>query len=145
MVVAALILLLAILGFGILFLRIHSLPERIAHRGQKWQFEIVAVLCLVSLFTHMHIFWIVGLLLALIDLPDFGKPLNRIAASSERIAGIDSGKDAPNMPFESFARTRDGAQTSDTSPEEGAAITQRGPTGAAAKLEAARLKERSHA
>ena len=36
-----------------------------AHRGHKLQFEIVAVLCLISLFTHMHIFWIAGLLLAL--------------------------------------------------------------------------------
>src|SRR5262245_18694998 len=92
MVLMALILILAVLGFGILFLRIHSLPERIAHRGHKLQFEIVAVLCLISLFTHMHIFWIVGLLLALVDLPDFGTPLNRIAGSAEKMAGIKAGE-----------------------------------------------------
>jgi hypothetical protein len=37
------------------------------------------------MFTHMHIFWIAGLLLAMIDLPDFGTPLNRIAASAEKV------------------------------------------------------------
>ena len=42
MVVMAAILVLAVLGFGILFLRLHTLPERIAHKGHKLQFEIVA-------------------------------------------------------------------------------------------------------
>jgi hypothetical protein len=70
MVAMSIILALAILGFGILFLRLHTMPERIAHRSHKLQFEIVAVLGLIALFTHMHIFWIAGLLLAMIDLPD---------------------------------------------------------------------------
>jgi hypothetical protein len=73
--------------FGILFFRLHTLPERIAHTSHKIQFEIVAVLGLIALFTHMHIFWIAGLLLALIDLPDFGTSLGRIAGSVEKIAG----------------------------------------------------------
>jgi hypothetical protein len=89
MVVMAVVLALAVLMFGILFLRLHSLPERMAHRTHKLQFEIVAVLCLIALFTHMHIFWIAALLLALIDLPDFGTPLSRIATSAEKIAGIE--------------------------------------------------------
>jgi hypothetical protein len=41
----------------------------------------------------MHIFWIVGLLLAMIDLPDFGTPLSRIATSAEKIAGIEPSED----------------------------------------------------
>ncbi len=88
MVVMAVILILAVLGFGILFLRLHTLPERIAHRGHKLQFEIVAVLGLLALFTHMHIFWVAGLLLALIDLPDIGGWLNRIGTAVEKIAGV---------------------------------------------------------
>ena len=94
MVVMAVILALSVLMFGILFLRLHSLPERMAHRTHKLQFEIVAVLCLIALFTHMHIFWIAALLLAMIDLPDFGTPLSRIATSAEKIAGIEPSKDA---------------------------------------------------
>ena len=31
-----------------------------------------SLLGLISLFTGMHIFWFAGLLLAMIDLPDFG-------------------------------------------------------------------------
>jgi hypothetical protein len=94
MVVMSAFLVLAILMFGIFFFRLHTLPDRIAHKTHKVQFEIVAVLGLISLFTHMHIFWIAGLLLALIDLPDFGTPLGRIAGSVEKIAGIEPGEDA---------------------------------------------------
>jgi hypothetical protein len=80
--------------FGILFFRLHTLPERIAHKSHKMQFEIVAVLGLIALFTHQHIFWVAGLLIALIDLPDFGGPLGRIAGSVEKIAGIEPGAGA---------------------------------------------------
>jgi hypothetical protein len=59
------------------------------------QFEIVAVLGLISLFTHMHIFWVAGLLLAMIDLPDFGTPMRSIADSVGRIA--DGTPDAPAL------------------------------------------------
>jgi hypothetical protein len=100
MIVTGVILMFAVMMFGILFLRLHSLPERMAHRSHKLQFEIVAVLCLIALFTHMHIFWIAGLLLALIDLPDFGTPLNRIAGSAEKIAGIGPGEGAAEVPRE---------------------------------------------
>jgi hypothetical protein len=64
-----------------------------AHKSQKLQFEIVAVLGLLALFTHIHLFWVVGLLLAMIDLPDFGTPLRSIAGSVEKIAGDPSGDD----------------------------------------------------
>ena len=92
MVIMGVILAISVLAFGILFLRLHSLPERMAHRTHKLQFEIVAVLCLIALFTHMHIFWVAALLLAMIDLPDFGTSLNRIAGSAEKIAGIGPGE-----------------------------------------------------
>ena len=89
MIVMGIFLILAVLGVGNIYLRLHSLPERMAHKGQKLQFEIVAVLGLISLFTHIHIFWIAGLLLALIDLPDFSTPLASIAGSVEKIADND--------------------------------------------------------
>ena len=90
LVVTGILLLLGILAFGILFFRLHTLPERLAHKSQKIQFEIVAVLGLIALFTHMHIFWIAGLFLALIDIPDFGTALGRMARSLEKMAGIKS-------------------------------------------------------
>ncbi len=86
MVVMGIFLIVILLVVGNLYWRLHSLPERLAHKSQKLQFEVVGVLGLLSLFTHIHLFWIAGLLLALIDLPDFGTPLQSIAGSVERIA-----------------------------------------------------------
>src|ERR1700748_3132547 len=97
MIVMGIFLVFAVLGIGVLYLRLHSLPEQMAHKSQKLQFEVFAVLGLISLFTHMHIFWIAGLLLALIELPDFGTPLGRIARSTEKIAGIDPEPAAPSL------------------------------------------------
>src|SRR5215217_183844 len=98
--VMAVFLVVAVLAVGILFLRLHTLPERMAHRTHKLQFEVVAVLGLLALFTHMHIFWVAGLLLALVDVPDFGTPLRRIAGSLERIAGTRAGEGADDGPDE---------------------------------------------
>jgi hypothetical protein len=99
-VATAVFLLLAVVAFGLLFLRLHSLPERMAHSGHKLQFEIVAVLCLIALFTHIHGFWIAALLLALIELPDFGTWMGRIARGVERIAGIKSADTPTDTPAE---------------------------------------------
>ena len=111
MVVMAVILLLAVLMFGVLFFHLHSLPERMAHKTQKVQLEIVAVLGLISLFTHMHIFWIAGLLLALIDIPDFGNPLGRIAGSVERMAGVKPGEGAAELAQAAIAESKHGYET----------------------------------
>ena len=51
------VVLVAVLMTGILYFRLHALPEHIAHRTTKVQYEIVAVLGLLSLFTHNHIYW----------------------------------------------------------------------------------------
>jgi hypothetical protein len=88
LVVMAIFLLVVVLAVGLLFLRLHTLPERIAHKGHKLQFEIVAVLGLLALFTHVHLFWVIGLLLALIDLPDFGGTFGRMAGALERMADM---------------------------------------------------------
>jgi hypothetical protein len=116
MVVMIVILVLSVLGFGLLFLRLHTLPERIAHRGHKLQFEIVAVLGLLALFTHMHIFWVAGLLLALVDLPDFGTPLNRIAGSTEKLAGLKPGEGFMDIPLDEMAAPKPVAEASGDAP-----------------------------
>ncbi len=101
MVVVGLILLAAILFVGNIYLKIHSLPERMAHKSQKLQFEIVAVLCLLALFTHNHLFWVIALLLAMVDLPDFGTPLRAMAGALQKMAGIKPDADAAEPPPES--------------------------------------------
>ena len=89
-VAMAIFVVLAVIGIGVFYFKLHALPEQMAHRGQKVQFEIVAVLALLALFTHNHAFWIAGLLLALVPLPDFTTPLFSIAGSLERIAANSS-------------------------------------------------------
>jgi len=84
MVVASIIL------TGVIFLTIHSLPERMAHKSKKLQFDIVAVLGLLGLLSHEHVFWVAALLLAFIDIPDFLTPFRRIATSVEAIAGQET-------------------------------------------------------
>jgi hypothetical protein len=84
------IVFLALIVFliGILYLRLHALPEHMAHSTQKIQYEVVAVLALISLFTHNHLYWILGLLLALVQIPDFSTPLSRMADSLSKMAGM---------------------------------------------------------
>jgi len=94
--ITTIVLIAVVFGLGSVFFRLHSLPERLGHK--KLQFEIVAVLGLLSLFTHVHAFWVAGLLLALIDLPDFQTPLRRIAASLEKLSGSEAPADAEPAP-----------------------------------------------
>lgn len=83
----AVVTIAAVILLGVTFFWLHSLPERMGHK--KLQFEIVAVLGLLALFTHMHIFWVIGLLLALVDLPDVMSPIRRIADAAEKRAGME--------------------------------------------------------
>lgn len=88
-VIMAVVLIGSVLGIGVFFFWLHSLPERMVHN--KIQFDIVAVLALLSLFTHQHVFWVAALLIALIDfpsfsIPDFSGSLGRMANSLEAIA-----------------------------------------------------------
>jgi hypothetical protein len=85
------VLIASVLGIGVFFFWLHSLPERMVHH--RVQFDIVAVLALLSLFTHIHAFWVAALLLALIRFPDFStmdfiSPLRRIAGALERVTDL---------------------------------------------------------
>ena len=107
-------LLIAVLVLGNFFLWLHSLPERMAHKSKKLQFELVAVLCLLALFTHIHAFWVAALLLAFIDLPEFGKPLGRMADSLEKIAGEPSPEPTADAAHAGAAHDSHGAPARET-------------------------------
>lgn len=113
MVAVGIILVAAILFVGNIYLQIHSLPERMAHKSQKLQFEIVAVLCLLALFTHNHLFWVIGLFLAMVDLPDFSTPLRSIAGSVQKMAGIPPAADPSEPPVQASTHAAP-ADVSDT-------------------------------
>jgi hypothetical protein len=90
-----------VLVVGNLYFRLHALPEQLAHRGKKVQMEIVAVLALIALFTHDHIWWIAALLLAFIELPDFTTPISSMARSLDKLARDASVR--PRLPEEAPA------------------------------------------
>ena len=131
MVVVGIVLIGSVLAVGNFYLHLHTLPERMAHKSQKLQFEIVAVLGLLALFTHNHLFWVIGLFLAMIDLPDFSTPLRSIAGSVEKIAGVPPGEEA--------AETASAEMTS-----EGTAHAVAAETRDKAKAGAAKREVRSH-
>jgi hypothetical protein len=84
---AAVFLVVLVLVLGSTYFWLHSIPERIAHGAGKIQFQLVAVLSLLALFTHNNAFWIGALLLALIPIPDFWTPLAEMAESLAKMAG----------------------------------------------------------
>jgi hypothetical protein len=96
MTVMAVFLILAIISVGLIYLRLHALPEHMAHRTNKVQLQFVAVLALLALFTHNHVFWIAALLLALVELPDFSTPMTSIALSLEKLSGRDKSAEPPS-------------------------------------------------
>lgn len=101
MVLMAFVLVAAVLTVGVFFFWLHSLPERLVHTSTKVHFDIVAVLGLLSLFTHIHLFWVAALLIALVKIPDFSMPdfsslFGRIAAPLEKIADAADRKDSPS-------------------------------------------------
>jgi hypothetical protein len=87
-VVVVIFLLVMILVIGNFYLRLHALPEQMAHRANRIQMEIVAVLALIALFTHNHLFWIAALLLAFIEFPDISTPVASVARSLETLGPI---------------------------------------------------------
>lgn len=75
-----------ILGIGVFYLKIHAIPEQLAHKHGNTQSQLIMVLALLALFTHNNIFWVVALILALLKLPDFLTPINNISQSLAQIA-----------------------------------------------------------
>jgi len=83
MINVAIFLVGGILLAGVLYLTLHSLPERIAHKRNAMQLQLIAVLAVLALFTHNNLFWLLALLLAIVELPDIMGPLRSIARSLE--------------------------------------------------------------
>lgn len=72
---ALVLLVLGVMAFGVFYLHLHSLPERLAHatnRTQQWQ--LVAILALVALFTNENIFWLAALLFGRDAISRFSDP-----------------------------------------------------------------------
>ena len=54
------LLVAAIILLGVLYFTLHSLPERMAHKGNATQLQLISILCILALFTHNNLFWVLG-------------------------------------------------------------------------------------
>lgn len=79
------IVILAVLGVGVFYLKLHAIPEQLAHKHGNTQSQLIMVLALLALFTHNNIFWVAALILALLKLPDFLTPINSISESLKKL------------------------------------------------------------
>ena len=87
------IVILAVLGVGVFYLKLHAIPEQLAHKHGNTQSQLIMVLALLALFTHNNIFWVAALILALLKLPDFLTPINSISESLKKLTPGET--DAP--------------------------------------------------
>jgi len=82
-IVTAVFVIGLILIVGVVYFKLHALPEHLGHGYNNTQLQLVGVLSLLSLVTHNNIYWIAALLLVTVKLPDFTTPLGTIAKSLE--------------------------------------------------------------
>jgi hypothetical protein len=79
------ILLILLLVAGTLYFKLHSLPEQYGHKKNSTQLQLISILAVLALFTHNNAFWILALLIAAINIPDFLTPLKTIASSLAKL------------------------------------------------------------
>ena len=84
------IVILAVLGIGVFYLKLHAIPEQLAHKHGNTQSQLIMVLALLALFTHNNIFWVAALILALLKLPDFLTPINSISESLKKLTPAEA-------------------------------------------------------
>jgi hypothetical protein len=83
----ALVFLAVALVGGTYYLRLHSVPDRMAHRANHAQLQLIGILTLLALVTHNNLLWLAALVIAAINPPDLMTPLRSMAASLRRLAG----------------------------------------------------------
>lgn len=79
-----------VLGIGVFYLKLHAIPEQLAHKHGNTQSQLIMVLALLALFTHNNIFWVAALILALLKFPDLVTPLNDISSSLSKMTQAES-------------------------------------------------------
>jgi len=91
------IVIIAVLGIGVFYLKLHAIPEQLAHKHSNTQSQLIMVLALLALFTHNNIFWVAALILALLKLPDFLTPINSISESLKKLTSDQSGQQSADV------------------------------------------------
>ena len=95
-----------VLGIGVFYLKLHAIPEQLAHKHSNTQSQLIMVLALMALFTHNNVFWVAALILALLKLPDFLTPINSISESLKKLAPKQTGDESAVAPTEQSGEVR---------------------------------------
>ena len=85
------------LVIGVFYLKLHAIPEQLAHKHSNTQSQLIMVLALLALFTHNNIFWVAALILALLKFPDFLTPINSISDSLKKLTAQEGSTPAPKV------------------------------------------------
>ncbi|MEM1362876.1 MAG: hypothetical protein AAGF94_14375 [Pseudomonadota bacterium] len=85
---------------GVFYMHLHAVPDRMAHKANNAQLQLIGILTLIALFTHNNIYWVAALVLAAINLPDFVTPLSSIARSLRKLSGRENDEDDVVKPEE---------------------------------------------
>lgn len=75
-----------VLLLGVLYFKIHSIPEHLAEEKKGNQVQLIGILSLLALFTHNNLFWVAAIILATIAIPDFLSPVRSMARSLIRLS-----------------------------------------------------------
>jgi hypothetical protein len=97
---------IAVLGIGVFYLKLHAIPEQLAHRHSNTQSQLIMVLALLALFTHNNVFWVAALILALLKLPDFLTPINSISESLKKLTPEQTDEESAAAPTEQSGEAR---------------------------------------
>ena len=97
---------IAVLGIGVFYLKLHAIPEQLAHRHSNTQSQLIMVLALLALFTHNNVFWVAALILALLKLPDFLTPINSISESLKKLTPEQTDEESTAAPTEQSGEAR---------------------------------------
>ncbi len=85
-IVAVVIAILVAMLIGVFYFTLHALPEKMGHKVNSSQLQLIGVLSLIAMFTHNNYFFFGAIILAAIRFPDWTGTLISIANSLEKVA-----------------------------------------------------------
>ena len=85
-IVVVVIAIIVTMLVGVFYFTLHALPEKMAHKVNSSQLQLIGVLSLIALFTHNNYFFFAALILAAVRFPDWTGTLNSMAKSVEKLA-----------------------------------------------------------
>jgi hypothetical protein len=86
MTVMVVFLIAIVLGLGVAYFTLHAMPEKLAHKSNSTQLQLISLLAMLALFTHNNLFWVAALVLAAFRPPDLITPLNSIATALQNMS-----------------------------------------------------------